>query len=134
MRAEPEIYCPKCRWEPPPDARWQCTCRHVWHAFETGGQCPKCGKAERERRSKRETHAKREEWRGMSHEEVAAVPLEPTAAPLGLGLLGVRVDSADRSGYLLIFEIISVHLLVVLIGAAYLARAKRRREPELYSP
>src|SRR2546426_12579542 len=31
-------------------------------------------------------------------------------------------------GYLLPFEIVSVHLLVVLIGAAYLARAKRRRE------
>src|SRR5262249_2184530 len=29
-------------------------------------------------------------------------------------------------GYLLPFEIVSVHLLVVLIGAAYLARAKRR--------
>ena len=29
------------------------------------------------------------------------------------------------SGYLLAFEIISVHLLVVLVGAAYLARAKR---------
>jgi NADH-quinone oxidoreductase subunit J len=29
--------------------------------------------------------------------------------------------------YLLPFEIVSVHLLVVLIGAAYLARAKRRR-------
>ena len=32
-------------------------------------------------------------------------------------------------GYLLPFEIVSVHLLVVLIGAAYLARAKRRRPP-----
>jgi NADH-quinone oxidoreductase subunit J len=31
-------------------------------------------------------------------------------------------------GYLLPFEIVSVHLTVVLIGAAYLARAKRRRE------
>ena len=30
------------------------------------------------------------------------------------------------SGYLLPFEIVSVHLLVVLIGAAYLARTKRR--------
>jgi NADH:ubiquinone oxidoreductase subunit 6 (subunit J) len=30
------------------------------------------------------------------------------------------------SGYLLPFEIASVHLLVVLIGAGYLARAKRR--------
>jgi NADH:ubiquinone oxidoreductase subunit 6 (subunit J) len=29
------------------------------------------------------------------------------------------------SGYLLLFEIASVHLLIVLIGAAYLARAKR---------
>lgn len=32
-----------------------------------------------------------------------------------------------RVGYLLPFEIVSIHLLVVLIGAAYLARAKRRR-------
>jgi NADH-quinone oxidoreductase subunit J len=31
--------------------------------------------------------------------------------------------------YLLPFEIVSMHLLVVLIGAAYLARAKRRRGP-----
>jgi NADH:ubiquinone oxidoreductase subunit 6 (subunit J) len=30
-------------------------------------------------------------------------------------------------GYLLPFEIVSVHLLVVLIGAAYLARTKRRK-------
>ena len=32
-----------------------------------------------------------------------------------------------KMNYLLPFEIVSVHLLVVLIGAAYLARAKRRR-------
>jgi NADH-quinone oxidoreductase subunit J len=32
-----------------------------------------------------------------------------------------------RNSYLFPFEIVSVHLLVVLIGAAYLARAKRRR-------
>lgn len=68
----------------------------------------------------------------------AAMPppaeLPPTATSLGLGLLGVRTDSVDRSGavrpgtagYLLPFEIISVHLLVVLVGAAYLARSKRR--------
>lgn len=31
-----------------------------------------------------------------------------------------------RVGYLFPFEIVSVHLVVVLIGAAYLARAKRR--------
>jgi NADH:ubiquinone oxidoreductase subunit 6 (subunit J) len=35
--------------------------------------------------------------------------------------------SRTRIAYLLPFEIVSVHLLVVLIGAAYLARAKRRR-------
>ena len=35
----------------------------------------------------------------------------------------------ERTNYLLPFEIVSVHLLVVLIGAAYLARTKRRREP-----
>jgi NADH:ubiquinone oxidoreductase subunit 6 (subunit J) len=60
-------------------------------------------------------------------EQVAAVSLETTATPIGMGLLGVRVDDPSRSGYLLIFEIISVHLLVVLIGAAYLARARRKR-------
>lgn len=57
-----------------------------------------------------------------------------TEAPLGLSLLGVRPEYANDaaaaqtglSGYLLPFEIISIHLLVVLIGAAYLARAKKR--------
>lgn len=34
--------------------------------------------------------------------------------------------SSSSTGYLLPFEIASVHLLVVLIGAGYLARAKRR--------
>jgi NADH-quinone oxidoreductase subunit J len=60
---------------------------------------------------------------------------EGTTLPLGLALLGVRVDRTRVSsapvpgaapGYLLPFELISVHLLVVLVGAAYLARAKRR--------
>lgn len=60
----------------------------------------------------------------------------PTVTPLGMGLLGIRTDQAEQkdptlrkgmSGYLLPFEIISVHLVVVLIGAAYLARTKRRR-------
>ncbi len=50
-------------------------------------------------------------------------------------LLGVGVgpvystqppDPPKRIHYLLPFEIVSVHLLVVLIGAAYLARAKRK--------
>ncbi len=51
-----------------------------------------------------------------------------TLRPLGLALLGVRPDSPGSPGYLLPFEIASVHLLVVLIGAAYLARAKRRSD------
>lgn len=37
-------------------------------------------------------------------------------------------EVAVSTGYLLPFEIVSVHLLVVLVGAAYLARAKRRVE------
>lgn len=45
----------------------------------------------------------------------------PGAGQLGVGFL---------TTYLLPFEIISVHLLVVLIGAAYLARAKRRSARE----
>jgi NADH-quinone oxidoreductase subunit J len=68
----------------------------------------------------------------------------PGVAPLGLGFLGIAEanPNAHLSGmpdetriirtqvaYLLPFEIVSVHLLVVLIGAAYLARAKRRAKP-----
>jgi NADH-quinone oxidoreductase subunit J len=56
------------------------------------------------------------------------------SAVIGMGFLGVGVGPAHmegnkvvRTSYLLPFEIVSVHLLVVLIGAAYLARAKRRR-------
>jgi NADH:ubiquinone oxidoreductase subunit 6 (subunit J) len=40
---------------------------------------------------------------------------------------GTNAPARTRLAYLLPFEIVSVHLLVVLIGAAYLARAKRRR-------
>lgn len=70
-----------------------------------------------------------------------------TTRPLGLSFLSLRADrdlklgssaampgDVTRSesprplstGYLLPFEIVSVHLLVVLVGAAYLARTKRR--------
>jgi NADH-quinone oxidoreductase subunit J len=72
-------------------------------------------------------------WRGMDRAAAEAVPVQHTVAPIAMGLLGARTDSSDVSGYLLPFEIVSVHLLVVLIGAAYLARAKRTRsiEPSL---
>lgn len=66
------------------------------------------------------------EWRGLDRATAEAVSAENTATPLAMGLLGIRVDRVPH-GYLLVFEIISVHLLVVLIGAAYLARAKRKR-------
>ena len=65
------------------------------------------------------------------------VAVAPTVEPLGLALMGVRVDRLEQpnpvlrrgmSGQLLAFEIISIHLVVVLVGAAYLARAKRRSE------
>jgi NADH:ubiquinone oxidoreductase subunit 6 (subunit J) len=66
------------------------------------------------------------EWGGISRAQAEELSVPQTATPLGMGLLGIRVDDPEKSGYLLIFEIISVHLLVVLIGAAYLARAKRK--------
>jgi NADH-quinone oxidoreductase subunit J len=85
------------------------------------------------------------EWHGPTEDQLAQNRLafaQPTATatPIGNALLGIRVDKlsgrADAnpqrealkpgmSGYLLPFEIVSVHLLVVLIGAAYLARAKK---------
>lgn len=62
-----------------------------------------------------------------------------STAPLGLALMGLRPDrdliagnkpSTLSPGYLLPFEIISIHLLVVLVAAGYLARAKRPRATE----
>jgi NADH-quinone oxidoreductase subunit J len=53
-----------------------------------------------------------------------------TDVPLEKGAREPRKISRKAMNYLLPFEIVSVHLLVVLIGAAYLARAKRRRGAE----
>jgi NADH:ubiquinone oxidoreductase subunit 6 (subunit J) len=59
-----------------------------------------------------------------------------TSTPIGMALAGVRVDKLQQSnerlkggmsGYLFPFVIISMHLLVVLIGAGYMARSKRSR-------
>jgi len=71
------------------------------------------------------------------HPDRSTIALEEskTTTQIGLGLVGIRVDRAEQdnellrngmSGYLLPFVIVSIHLLVVLIGAAYMARAKRR--------
>jgi NADH-quinone oxidoreductase subunit J len=68
--------------------------------------------------------------------EGRASPKEPGKTLDGTRTLPEQPDvspDAEKRGrrsqmsYLLPFEIVSVHLLVVLIGAAYLARAKRRR-------
>jgi NADH-quinone oxidoreductase subunit J len=77
------------------------------------------------------------EWQPPKRSAVEQMQVEKTATPIAMGLLGARVDQLDQpesqggmlSGYLLHFEIVSVHLLVVLIGAAYLARAKRKTNP-----
>ncbi len=61
-------------------------------------------------------------WRQPPTHQVTAVD-HRTTAEIGLALSGVRLDG--RSGYLLPFVIVSMHLLVVLVGAAYLARTKR---------
>jgi len=74
-------------------------------------------------------------WAEEQSASTLAVDQSKTATPLGLALAGVRVDKLDAnarlkqgmSGYLLPFVIVSVHLLVVLIGAAYMARTKRKR-------
>ena len=74
------------------------------------------------------------EWQ-TSDRDPTATEAPVTASRIGLGLLGARVDRLEQpdavlrggmSGYFLPFEIVSVHLLVVLVGAGYLARPKRR--------
>jgi len=73
------------------------------------------------------------DWQAEPPEKIALAESKTTTT-IGLALSGVRLDKSEdtdkyrnsRSGYLLPFVIVSVHLLVVLVGAAYLARAKRR--------
>ncbi len=77
------------------------------------------------------------DWVQVRDDQAAVSAAETeVASPIGLALIGVRVDKLwqsneslrqGMSGYLLPFEIVSVHLLVVLVGAAYLARTRRRR-------
>jgi NADH:ubiquinone oxidoreductase subunit 6 (subunit J) len=84
---------------------------------------------------------------GLFGEKAKLESLDPARSPtsvlLGESLLGIteatpqapltglppgsKVYPRAPMSYLFPFEIVSVHLLVVLIGAAYLARAKRRR-------
>jgi hypothetical protein len=75
------------------------------------------------------------DWR-RPHPDPSQISLADgkTSTPIGLALTGVRVDKlaepsemvrGGMSGYLLPFVIVSMHLLVVLIGAGYMARTKR---------
>ncbi len=65
-------------------------------------------------------------WQAPDRAATEKLVVEKTVAPMAMALVGARVDGGKGSGYLLPFEIVSVHLVVVLIGAAYLARAKRK--------
>jgi NADH-quinone oxidoreductase subunit J len=80
-------------------------------------------------------------WPHLEGPAIAPNPQASTnTALLGQALTGVKEvqPAGDVPGvagrprkqvaYLLPFEIVSVHLLVVLIAAAYLARAKRKRD------
>lgn len=78
------------------------------------------------------------DWQPTNQPAASAGTPILTATPIGMALEGYRVDQLGQpdaalrrgmSGYLYPFIIVSVHLLVVLIGAAYLARA-RRPQPE----
>lgn len=77
-----------------------------------------------------------ESWRSPrpQREQLTIAETENTGA-IGLGLVGIRVDKLQEpnarlqkgyAGYLLPFVIVSMHLLVVLVGAGYMARARQR--------
>jgi NADH-quinone oxidoreductase subunit J len=79
-----------------------------------------------------------EDWRTPRGDGAIALDESKTSSQIGMAFSGVRIDKLDEtdeqlkagmSGYLLPFVIVSVHLLVVLVGAAYMARTKRRATP-----
>lgn len=69
-----------------------------------------------------ESHSSTQLGEALVGSREATPPAQLTGLPQAANL-----PLRTRMSYLLPFEIVSVHLLVVLIGAAYLARAKRRR-------
>lgn len=62
----------------------------------------------------------------------ASAPLATQSASsfptIALALAGIRADNANAHSYLLPFEIVSVHLMVVLVAAGYLARPRETQE------
>jgi NADH:ubiquinone oxidoreductase subunit 6 (subunit J) len=69
------------------------------------------------------------EWSQSSPPRDVSLADSKLTSEIGLALSGIRLDG--NSGYMLPFIIVSMHLLVVLIGAGYLARAKRRVDSEV---
>ncbi len=61
-----------------------------------------------------------------SSEVPNTAPVVPGSPATGMPGMTSQSEPKLSTGYLLPFEIVSVHLLVVLVGAAYLARTKRR--------
>ena len=106
-----------------------------WYRLDQSGDVP-VYQLDRTRELTEEDSAKLARvWEGIR--EARGDENASTIRPLGLAFLGLRPDrdlgrpeeAGLSTGYLLPFEIISIHLLVVLIGASYLARAKRRVRP-----
>lgn len=71
-------------------------------------------------------------WKSVHRPQID--PHEQDTAQMGFAFTGLRVDGSDQlsptlrggqSGYLLAFQAVGVHLLVVLVGAAYLSRTKK---------
>lgn len=67
-------------------------------------------------------------------EQLAASTMQPATTQMGAALSGLRFDNVGSSspnirrgmsGYLIAFEAVGIHLLVVLVGAAYLSRTKK---------
>ena len=67
---------------------------------------------------------------GLPKELSAETNTDPVVPGMPAAVSGTpslpKTPTPLSAGYLLPFEIVSVHLLVVLVGAAYLARTKRR--------
>lgn len=45
-RGDAGVRCPCCGWRPAKHDSWACNpgCGRAWNTFETGGECPDCGK------------------------------------------------------------------------------------------
>ena len=79
-----------------------------------------------------------EDWSTPRTDRAALAAAEvESASQIGNAIINVRVDAnspagsaknnGGLSGYMLPFEIVSIHLLVVLVGAAFLAPGKTSR-------